>query len=197
MTFIPLVGHPSSMTITRRRKWAAMLALAAGMGTAGMLAATSQPTPVPVAKAIAWALDARYLGRDGVRMQQGAVDCGVAALAMVLEHHRRDAGLDSVRREVLERGRGLSLLEMQEIAASRGLLAAGWRLDGPALARAPLPAVAHFQDHYVVVDRVAPDGTVLIRDPAVGKLELSGARFQELWTGNVLLLGTLSPTPAR
>jgi ABC-type bacteriocin/lantibiotic exporter with double-glycine peptidase domain len=171
--------------ISRRRT--AVLATVACLGTGGVVAATSQPTPEPVSRAVAWVLEARYLGREGVRMQQGKVDCGVAALTMILEHYGRDAGLDVVRRGVLKRGQGLSLLEMQRIAADRGIAAAGWRLDMPALARASLPAVAHFQDHYVVVDRVAPDGTVLVRDPSIGKLELTGARFRELWTGNVLL----------
>jgi len=173
---------------------AAVLAVVVGVGAAGFAAATSQPTPVPVAKALAWALDARYLGREGVRMQRGKVDCGVAALAMILEHHRRAPALDGVSRDVLERGEGLTLLEMQGIAAGRGLDASGWRLDVPTLARSPLPAVAHFQDHYVVVDRVTPGGTVLIRDPSIGRMELSVARFRELWTGNVLLFGP-PPTP--
>jgi ATP-binding cassette subfamily B protein RaxB len=116
---------------------------------------------------------------------------------MVLEHHRRALALDDVSRDVLERGEGLTLLEMQGIAAGRGLEASGWRLDVPALARSPLPAVAHFQDHYVVVDRVTPGGTVLIRDPSIGRMELSAARFRELWTGNVLLFGPPSIPGAR
>jgi ABC-type bacteriocin/lantibiotic exporter with double-glycine peptidase domain len=185
------------MPISRRRRIAVVLAVVAAMGGAGLAAATSQPTPVPVAKALAWAIDARYLGREGVRMQRGKVDCGVAALAMVLEHHRRTPALDGVSRDVLERGEGLTLLEMQGIAAGRGLDASGWRLDVPALARSPLPAVAHFQDHYVVVDRVTPGGTVLIRDPSIGRMELSAARFRELWTGNVLLFGPPSTPGAR
>jgi ABC-type bacteriocin/lantibiotic exporter with double-glycine peptidase domain len=184
------------MRAIRIRRTAAVLATVACLGTSGVVAATSQPTPEPVSRAVAWALDARYLGREGVRMQQGKVDCGVAALAMILAHHGRDAGLDAVRRNVLDRGHGLSLLEMQRIAAARGVSAAGWRLDMPALARASLPAVAHFQDHYVVVDRVVPDGTVLIRDPSIGKLELTGARFRELWTGNVLLFHVPSSSAA-
>ena len=183
------------MLISSRRRIAAA-AIMVGVGAAGVFTITAQPTPEPVAKTLAWALDARYLGREGVRMQRGKVDCGVAALAMILEHHGRDARMDQVRERVLERGQGLSLLEMQGIAASRGLPATGWRLDASALARAPLPAVAHFQDHYVVVDWVGGDGTVLIRDPSIGKLELSGMRFQELWTGNVLLFGAPSSADA-
>jgi ABC-type bacteriocin/lantibiotic exporter with double-glycine peptidase domain len=183
------------MEIFSRRRIAAV-AFVFGMGAISILAATSQPTPAPVARALAWALDARYLGREGVRMQRGKVDCGVAVLAMILEHHGRDARLDDIRQRVLVRGQGLSLLEMQGIAVSRGLPAAGWHLDVSALAGASLPAVAHFQGHYVVVDQVTRDGTVLIRDPSIGKLELSSLRFQELWTGNVLLFGVPSSAPA-
>ncbi|MET0399755.1 MAG: cysteine peptidase family C39 domain-containing protein [Longimicrobiaceae bacterium] len=176
---------------------AGTLAIVTVLGTLGIVAATSQPTPEPVAKALAWELDARYLGRRGVQLQRGKVDCGVAALAMILTHHRREARLDDVRREVLDRGEGLSLLEMQEIALEHGLAAEGWRLDASALAHASLPAIAHFQDHYVVVDEVRSDGSVLVRDPAIGWMEVPASRFQKLWTGNVLLFPappTASPT---
>lgn len=182
------------MPIVRRRRAALALLLAATAGSAGLYA-TSQPTPVPVAATLAWAIGGRYEGRAGVRMQQGAEDCGVAALAMILEHHRRAPRLEEVRGRVLERGQGLSMLEMQGIAGERGLEASGWRLDLAALERAPLPAVAHFEDHYVVVDRVAPDGTVELRDPSIGRVTLSAERFRRLWTGNVLLFGPM-PSPA-
>lgn len=172
------------------------LAFVTGLGTVGIVAATSQPTTEPVAKALAWGLDARYLGRQGVQMQRGKVDCGVAALAMILTHHRREAPLGHIRRKVLERGVGLSLLEMQGIALEHGLSAEGWRLDTSALARAPLPAIAHFQDHYVVVDTVRSNGTVLVRDPSIGRMQLSASRFQKLWTGNILLFQAPSTASA-
>jgi hypothetical protein len=179
--------------LARRWRAAAVVAVVAGAGTAGVHAATSQPTPVPVAAAVTWAIGGRYLGREDVRMQQGDADCGVAALAMVLERHGRAPRLEEVRRRVLERGRGLSLLEMQELAREHGLEASGWRLELEALARAPLPAVAHYEDHYVVVDRIDPDGTVHVRDPSLGRVAFSAGRFRRLWTGAVLLFG---PVPS-
>ncbi|HEY0151259.1 MAG TPA: cysteine peptidase family C39 domain-containing protein [Longimicrobium sp.] len=163
-------------------------ALAGAGGTAAW--ASSSPTPVPVSVAVAWWYGGDYEGREGVEMQRGESDCGIAALAMVMKHHRRRAELEGERRGVLKRGEGLSLLEMQGIAARHGLAAKGWRMDLPALARAPLPAVAHFEDHYVVVDRVLPDGTVHVRDPGVGRVVLSAADFARLWTGNVLVFGS-------
>lgn len=168
-------------------RWAVLsIAAVAGAGATGAWA-TRSPTPVPVAVAVAWWMGGDYGGREGVEMQRGDADCGVAALAMVLEHHRRAAGLHEERRAVLGRGEGLTLLEMQRISARHGLAAQGWRMDLRALARAPLPAVVHFEDHYAVVDRVLPDGTVYLRDPGIGRVALPAADFARLWTGNVLV----------
>lgn len=167
-------------------RWIGVL-LVAGVGGAGAVAATRAPTPVPVAVAVAWWIGGDYGGREGVEMQRGGADCGVAALAMILEHHRRAAGLDSARREVLERDAGLTLLEMQQLSARHGLPAAGWRMDARALAGAPLPLVAHYEDHYVVVDRVLPDGSVQLRDPGIGRVVLPAEGFARLWTGHVLI----------
>ncbi len=170
-------------------RWVVLsIAAVAGAGATGTWA-TRSPTPVPVAMAAAWWFGGEYRGRDGVVMQLGDADCGVAALAMILVHHRRDAGLHEERRGVLGRGEGLTLLEMQRISARHGLAAQGWRMDMRALARAPLPAVVHFEDHYAVVDRVLPDGTVHLRDPGIGRVVLPAADFARLWTGNVLLFG--------
>jgi ABC-type bacteriocin/lantibiotic exporter with double-glycine peptidase domain len=180
------------MTRVRRALASAMAGLAVVLSAAAGLAWT-HPTAPPVARAVAWTIGAEYLGRDGARMQQGGVDCGIAALQMVLEARgARAAGLDSARAALLARGRGASLAELQALAAMAGVRAEGWRMDAAALARAPLPAIAHFDDHFVVVDRVEADGSVLARDPGIGRVRLPPDRFAELWTGNVLLF----PQPA-
>jgi ABC-type bacteriocin/lantibiotic exporter with double-glycine peptidase domain len=168
------------------RKWWVVLAVAVGGGTVAVAAATPI-TPEPVARAWTWSVGGRYLGRETVRMQEGLWDCGVSAVAMILDAHRRAPELEPLRGKVLGRRRGLSLLEMQEVATERGVASEGWRLDFAALTRMPLPAIAHFDNHYVVVDRIAPSGAVWIRDPAVGRLELPRRSFEKLWTGNVLV----------
>ena len=171
------------------RPWRLALALALATGAGGTLVVgLTLPVPTePVARLLTWSVGGDYRGRNGVQLQRGVSDCGVAALTMILEHRRHAPRLEDVRRRVLERDRGLSLLEIQSIAARYGLRATGWRMDFQALARAPLPAIAHFDDHYVVVDRVEPDGTVHIRDPSIGRFDLPRESFLELWTGHVLL----------
>lgn len=185
------------MSITRPRRLLLALAVAAGAGGALVVGVTLAVPPEPVARLWTWSVGGDYRGRTGVRLQRGASDCGVAALMMVLEDRRRTPRLEGVRLRVLERDRGLSLLEMQSIAADHGLRATGWRLDFEGLAGAPLPAIAHYDDHYVVVDRVEPDGTVRIRDPSIGRVDLPRDSFVKLWTGNVLLFVPVSSNSHR
>jgi hypothetical protein len=160
-------------------------------------AAWTHPTAPPVARAVAWAVGAQYLGSGGVRMQQGEVDCGVAALQMVLDARGvRQAGIDSARAAILGRGQGATLAELQALAARSGLRSEGWRMDAAALARAPRPLIAHFADHFVVVDSVDGDGSVLARDPGIGRVRFSAERFAALWTGNVLVFPPSAKAPS-
>jgi predicted double-glycine peptidase len=162
---------------------ALLLFLAAGV-------AAAFPTAEPVSRSLVWLFGAEYLGRDGVVIQQGRADCGIAALQMILEPRGvPGASLDSARAAVLERGgEGASMLELKRLAEARGVRAEGWRMGMAALSRAPLPAVVHLGDHFAVVDRILADGRVELRDPSLGRMRVSGEDFRDiLWTGNVLL----------
>jgi ABC-type bacteriocin/lantibiotic exporter with double-glycine peptidase domain len=173
--------------VRRIRVWWVAVAIVAGAGGASIVAAASPVPSEPVARMWTWSVGGTYLGRETVRVQEGAWDCGIAALSMVFEAHGREAELAAIRGKVLGRGEGLSLLEMEEIADGRGLPADGWRLDFAALRATPLPAIAHFADHYVVVDRISAGGTVRVRDPAVGLVDYPRGSFERLWTGVVLV----------
>lgn len=165
------------------------LASAALVLVSGGWVVTTSPPAEPVARALAWTIGGEYRGREGVQLQRGRTDCGVAVLSMLLRAHQRADGLEDLRRSVLERGYGLSLLEMKEVMAGRGFQASGWHLDDARLDDVPLPAVAHYDGHYVVVDRLSPDGKVHLRDPSIGRVEMPRERFAELWKGNVLVIG--------
>lgn len=153
------------------------------------------PSAEPVARVRAWVMGADYLDRAGVRFQRGSSDCGVAALEMLLLDNGFDpSGLGPLRETVAFRGRGLTFLEMQRVAADHGLPTEGWMLDLATLASAPLPGIAHFPGHFVVVDRITADGWVELRDPAVGRVRMSRSRFLELWTGRMLIVSPRAPT---
>jgi predicted double-glycine peptidase len=152
-------------------------------------------------RALALLAGGRYLDQRGVIRQRDADDCGVATLAMMLATTSAAAEppntrtLDSLRAAIRARGHGLSMLELREIAAARGLDARGVRLAYADLPRLSMPVIAHFRGHYVVLDRVS-GGTVTVRDPAVGRLQMTRASFERRWTGHVLLMAHRgSPMP--
>jgi hypothetical protein len=67
-------------TTRRARILAALAALfALPLGT-GAFALTAFPTAQPVARTVVWLYGAEWLGRDGVAIQSGGSDCGIAAL---------------------------------------------------------------------------------------------------------------------
>lgn len=132
-------------------------------------------------------LAADYLGRDGVHMQQSELDCGVAVLEMVINTYGGDRSvLDSAYARIEQRNQGMTMREMKDVATAAGLDVVGLIVDGSMLNNVPTPFIAHFRNHYVVVDSVA-SGYVEFRDPAVGRLRTDIGRFLELWTGYSLV----------
>jgi ABC-type bacteriocin/lantibiotic exporter with double-glycine peptidase domain len=165
-----------------RRRTIIVAVVAAGTLSIGW----SQRVPL-ASRAAAHALGATYLGDSAVIRQRSQEDCGVAALQMVFVDHRRTlTSVDSLRRVVQTRRRGLSFAEMSTLAGGGGLTASGYIMDFDALASTRLPAIAHLQNHFVVVDRVT-ETAVVIRDPMFGHMRVPKSRFVREWTGRVLV----------
>jgi hypothetical protein len=182
---------------TRRGRVAGALAacIALPLGT-GAFAATAFPTAEPVARTLVFLYGADWLGRQGVAIQQGDSDCGIAALQMALAARGvMPASLDSARAAALH-DHGTSLLQLKRLAEARGIRAEGWHLDLRALAHSPLPAVVHLGDHFAVVDHVEMDGRVVMRDPSLGRIRLSAEDFRDLWTGDALIFPHPQPRTA-
>lgn len=139
----------------------------------------------------------QYAGRDGVILQSGPVDCGVAAMKMIVaERGYAPSALDALQATVLARGRGLSLLEMQQALKALGLRAEGRRMNLVALGGAPFPVIAHFPSHFVVIDGRGADGRWIVRDPEVGRVRLDDAGLTRLWDGDVLIVSGTGDRPS-
>ena len=137
----------------------------------------------------AWLVDAEYLGRSGVRLQRNRNDCGVAALEMLVEHAGgKLAILGGWHDKVSERGAGMTMLEMRQTASVAGVATRGLRANMKALRRIPLPAILHFERHYVVLDSIRASGEYDLRDPATGRMRMSAEALRAAWTGEVLAL---------
>lgn len=145
-------------------------------------------SPDLVRRVSAWRMGASYLGVQGVELQTKPNGCGPASLKMVLDHFDLPVALsEPVKRVALTR-RGTSMLALKEAAERQGLCSEGWRLNRQDLFRIPFPAIILIRgDHFVVVDSISPQGSVYVRDPAIGRLRIHLDRVDAMWRGETLV----------
>lgn len=114
--------------------------------------------------------------------------CGLAALAMVMHAHGMPGDYDELKRRHQLLPRGMTILQMRELAESLGFATDVVELDLSEIGAEDLPAIALWHEsHYVVVFRIGKS-TLIVGDPAVGLIKMSRARFGKVWSGRMLRL---------
>ncbi|MFD8889715.1 NHLP family bacteriocin export ABC transporter peptidase/permease/ATPase subunit [Streptomyces sp. NPDC059566] len=123
-------------------------------------------------------------------LQMEAVECGAAALAMVLGHYGRFVPLEELRIACGVSRDGSRASNLLKAARGYGLKARGMQMDLAALAEVSAPAVLFWEfNHYVVYDgtarRLGRRG-VYVNDPAKGRRFVPMEEFDTSFTGVVL-----------
>ncbi|MFC9272749.1 NHLP family bacteriocin export ABC transporter peptidase/permease/ATPase subunit [Streptomyces zhihengii] len=126
-------------------------------------------------------------------LQMEAVECGAAALAMVLAHHGRHVPLEELRIACGVSRDGSRASNILKAARGYGLTAKGMQMEATALAGVQAPAILFWEfNHYVVYDgparRLGRRG-VHINDPDRGRRFVSDQDFDTSFTGVALVLG--------
>jgi NHLM bacteriocin system ABC transporter peptidase/ATP-binding protein len=147
----------------------------------------SRPTPDPARanrRRTAWW--ARRKRRTPVILQMEAVECGAAALAILLAYHGAWVPLEELRAACGVSRDGSKASNILRAVRRYGLASKGYSVEPAALRQIAMPCILHWNfNHFVVLESI--DGKhAYINDPATGRQRIDIEELDRAFTGVVL-----------
>ena len=117
-----------------------------------------------------------------VVMQMETVECGAAALSMLLAYHGKWLSIEQLRTDCGVSRDGSNARNIVLAARHHGMDAHGWQAD---IAHLPslAPAIIHWNHNHFVVFKGFHRGMAFINDPAIGSMAVSMKEFQRSYSG--------------
>ena len=122
-------------------------------------------------------------------IQMEAVECGAASLAMILAYYGKWVPLEQVRAECGVSRDGVSMSNIVKAARYYGLEAKGKAIALSGLRKMEqLPCILYWEFRHFVVLKGFRGNHALINDPARGTVKVPMEKFEESYTGMVIVL---------